>query len=416
MLKNAIRSAIAFAAGWAFFAAIGPHVMVLSGDWLQYLTEDRYFLRRPIYHMREPGGVLAWQACAWGSHGLRGLRTPKAPVAAPKTAQEPKRKRGATLNLATYKSDYQRLRAETAARRQKAMFLTRVEARRGFGILGPICGGVFAIALVGLLRELGPGGPLRAGMAAAVVVASSVSWNFMGQVEFYGPIYAALPFYYWMAIRYFKERSFRNYCWLMVAAFIALNMHRVAIFHLPALLLIFWEPHSRRRFRLPTRPERAVILFIIIATCAMHIIPMFLFALGKGPFLIIEDYNWAPELITPLTEGWKQYVYDHSKGKTIMSYLFGSRLHLSLFFGFMALSAPFGAPVCLLLRRHIRTAEERFLAVAAILAWIWALFWHAHLKWDDWDLFANPAVPTNILAATLVMRTREVWPRWLKKT
>lgn len=353
--------AVLFIAGAGGFWALRGHG-IQSGDYLEYSEDKRYGFDRPIYHLREPGAVFLWQACAWGS---RWIAT------------------GDWFGPA---------------------LLSAPERQRGFDLLGALSGGVFLALLAAFVADASPRLGARTPLAAVAVLASALTWTFAGHIEFYAPLYAGLLFYYWRAGRYFRHPSNRNFAWMIASAGVAVTMHRAALFQLPALALVWLDPKRPFRPSSPTREQALTLLAAIILLCLLHFIPIFSYVAFDAPILVFEDYNWLPELITPLTQGWADYVAAHSRLGSYHLFTFGSRAHWEHFLFFVAVASPLGLPLVILYRRSIRDRWTRFLLLSAAAGWLWAFVWHPHLGYGDWDLFANPGLPTNLLAATLLLR------------
>jgi hypothetical protein len=334
---------------------------VQSGDHAEYSQEKRYSRDVPIYHIREPGAVLLWQAFAWGSRGVM------------------------------------------HGRDSMWGMLTPEDRARGFDLLGAFCGGLFLVFLAAYIRGAPSASGGRKALAAAVVLFSAITWTFVGHIEFYAPLYAGLMFFYWRASRHFLAPSERTFFWMILAAWAAVAMHRVALFHLPALALVWAGSARPLRWIRPTQTQVVVVLGFVIVACVTHVIPVFVAAAFNAPILVFEDYNWLPELITPMTQGWAEYVRENSRLGSSHKFLFGSYAHASHFFFFVMVASPLGVPVAILLRRQIRGRWPGFLLAAAAAGWLWAIFWHPHLSYGDWDLFVNPGLPTNLLAASLIL-------------
>jgi hypothetical protein len=362
----AVFYVLIFAAGALGFWSLRDHA-IQSGDYEEYSEEKRYSRDTPIYHIREPGAVLLWQAFAWGSRGwLQG--------------------HGALWGM-----------------------LTPEDRTRGFDLLGAFCGGWFLVFLAAFIRGAEAASAGRKALAAVIVIASAITWTFIGHIEFYAPLYAALMFFYWRASRFFLAPGERTFFWMILAACIAVTMHRVALFHMPAVALVWLRSVRPLRWQRPTTPELKVVLGFIIAVCLLHAAAV-LAGTMSSRVLVFEDYNWLPELITPMTQGWADYVRENSRLGSTHKFLFGSFAHASHFFFFVMVASPLGVPTLVLLRRQIRGDWPRFLLVAAATAWVWAIFWHPHLSYGDWNLFVNPGLPTNLLAATLVLKFGEEGP------
>ncbi len=353
---------------------------IQSGDYEQYRSLEIYGVRRPIYHVREPGAVLLWQGVTW-------LAVPRRPADAVVTSP--------------WASE---LRVRGGGE------LSPEERAVGFAALGALSGGAYLVFLAAFLGKLGRSGRGARALAAACVLASAITWTFVGHMEFYAPLYAALMFYYWRAIRYFRDRSFRNFAWVFVGAAVAVTMHRAAAFHLPALVWLFRGGAGESRFRRPARGEAVAMLCAVLAVCVPHLVIVGLSALDLARTLVVETYNWLPELLTPFTRGWAEYVRANSQLGSFHLFLFGSLEHWKHFLFFWGVGSPVAIMAAAVFgwrgRRTRRSwnADEAFLALSALCAGVWALFWHPHMGYGDWDLFVNPSLPLNLLAAMLAIR------------
>jgi|GEM_PF-2143481 len=387
------RRLLIFAAGAVGCWLLRPWA-IQGGDWLLYVDEVLFAHRRPIFSLREPGSTWLWQGMAWTVHVVdEGF-----------FRDDPLSERSITYRNLFKQPKFKK---RDFPRRGPVRFLTQGQIAVGFDLLGALSGGAYLALLAAFLRDLGPASMARRSLAAVVVLTSAVTWNFVGHIEYYAPLHPALLFFYWRALVYLRGPTPRAFAWLIAAAWITVFIHRVAVFHLPALAVIFLAPAGRWGPRRPTRGESLVMLTALITTCALHAAAVLMAsAIGRGPFLVIADYNWLPELITPFSEEWRQYVIDHSRIGSIPIYTFGSASHWNHFFFFIAVSSPLGLPIVVARARRLRRPEEIFLAAAAASAWLWAFFWHPHLGLLDWDLFSNPGIPTNLLAAALLVRDR----------
>lgn len=361
-LKRAGVLVLAFVVSSGLFWALRG-AAVQSGDYLEYQEQERYGKPVPIYHIREPGAVALWQALAWGTRGVR------AQAAA-----------GGSLN------------AE--------------EREVGFDLLGALAGGFYVVFLICFIAEYAGSLALRIG-AFGLVMVSSVTWLFVGHIEFYAPFAAGLMLFYWRAARYFRAPTQRNFFWLTIGALVAVTMHRAAIFHFPALLLVWRAPSGIRKWERPTAGQIRVILSVTIVACLLHIVPILIATLGESPILVFEDYNRLPELITPFTQSWAEHVRETSKLGAKPIFTFGSMEHWKHFFFFIAISAPLGVMVVAVKIRSLSRSDQRFFAASAVCALVWALFWHPHLGFGDWDLFSHPGLPINLLAAALILEAKE---------
>lgn len=339
---------------------------IQSGDYVEYSETVRYGMKKPFFHIREPGAVALWQAFAWGTRAVR------------------------------------------ADEDTPPIGLTPEERIIGFGLLGAFSAGWFAVFAAAFLLEFSIGPNPRTFLAVAVLAVSSITWTFVGHIEFYAPYYAALMGFYWTVARYARRRSPANLILLLAGAWLALFMHRAALFHLPGLLIFWLRPASKFRLRKPSEEERLPLLLFVIFVCFSHTIPI-ASAMFGAPLLVFEDYNWLPELLTPFTQGWADYVVENSKLGSSHLFTFGSLDHAKHFFFFVLISAPLGAPIALASFRRVGDSgrpDRRAFALAAASVWVWALFWHPHLGYGDWDLFSQGGLPTNLLAVACLLELR----------
>lgn len=359
-VRSLLFSLLLFLGGALTFWLLRPWG-VQSGDHEEYVEVERYGWHQPIYHLREPGSVLLWQSTAWGARRL--------------------------------------IDGDSSIRT-----LDPEERRRGFSLMGAFSGGLFLVFLAAFLREGPPVSAARGGLAAAVVMVSAITMTFIGHFEFYAPLYAGLMFFYWQLARYFREPNHKRFVAVVVGLVVAVTMHRAAVFQMPALALLWLRPGRPLRLERPTQPQVTALLIAVIVMCVLHFGPVLWAMTPRASILIYEDYNWLPELITPLTQGWADYVAENSKLGSYHLFTFGSRAHWEHFLFFVGIASPLGVPAVLLLRRGIGRGLSAVLLGAALCGWAWALVWHPHLGFGDWDLFINPGLPTNLLAAWLILK------------
>ncbi|MBM3335760.1 hypothetical protein FJY63_13970 [Candidatus Sumerlaeota bacterium] len=78
--------------------------------------------------------------------------------------------------------------------------------------------------------------------------------------------------------------------------------------------------------------------------------------------------------------------------------------HAKMWLYFNWKSSPLGLAVLLLLCWTIRGRFARFLLLATACGFLWTWLWHPDRGLHDWDLFANLAVPLNVLGGLLLER------------
>lgn len=359
-VRSLVFSALLFFGGAFTFWLLRPWG-IQSGDYEEYIEVKRYGWHQPIYHLREPGSVLLWQSMAWGARRI--------------------------------------VDGDSSLRE-----LEPDERRRGFSLMGAFSGGLFLVFLAAFLREAPPASAARGGLAAAVVLVSAITMTFIGHFEFYAPLYAGLMLFYWLLARYFQEPTPRKFAALVAGLVVAVTMHRAAVFQMPALALIWLRPGRPLRLSRPSQDQIVALLLGLIVVCSLHFGPVLWAMTPKSTILVYEDYNWLPELITPLTQGWADYVAENSKLGSYHLFTFGSRAHWEHFLFFVGIASPLGLPVVVALRKRVRGGLALILLGASICGWAWAFVWHPHLGFGDWDLFVNPGLPTNLLAAWLILK------------
>lgn len=372
---------------------VSKGVCVPGGDDREYLNDKIYGNPVVIYHVREPGAVSVWQATAWAMHAWSGPWAHREGIRRLQTLLT--RIPGALEADASW---FSRERSEGTLDPPARML--------AFALVGSLSAGLFAVFAAAFMGQLGP---IRAprGLAAAVALASGATvLVFINHAEFYAPLYAALALFYWRAAAYFRARTLVNFSLLIASALIAVTMHRVAVFHMPALIVIF-RADAPNRLRLPDHFEATVILLAVIAAAMAHIVPITLASLDIWKIYVIEDYNWLPELITPIGDGWAGYVANHSKLGATPLFTLGSLEHWKHFLFFLAISSPVALLFLVFGLRRPRSDLERFLIIGAACAWVWAFLWHPHKGYADWDLFCNGAVPLNFLAAAVILREKK---------
>ena len=275
-----------------------------------------------------------------------------------------------------------------------------------FEWLSVLSGGVFAVAACEFARTVRPRRRDRAAVFAAAFM-GIYSFTFFRHIELYAPLMAALMVMYLLAARHLCRGMAQGWVWAGFA--LAATVHRVALFTLPA----FWvlkEPGSRTRSWQADPAMVKGFTAAILALAIPHIVIElgYVMTLGGNPIrhwpVPMETTNWLPELLTPLTQAQADYVRANSQMGSFHLFTFGTVEHWRHFLFFVLASAPVGAPVALALWRRVDTRLEKFLATAAVCGWAWALVWHPHQSYGDWDLFSNPGLATNLLAALLVTK------------
>jgi hypothetical protein len=238
--------------------------------------------------------------------------------------------------------------------------------------------------------------------ALSMAFSGSVLFLFFGHQEMYAPFMCSLMAMFFAASVCLARRAPIGWLWLAWA--VAVTMHRAALFYLPAFYFAFPSSAERRFRRVDRKTLRAPVIAVIVL-CAMHVWMelCYLYPFLGLDVLVFETHNWLPELLTPFTKAQADYVRQHSPIGSFHWFTFGTAAHLSHFLFFVVCGAPLGAPLLIWLGRRARSDLEKFLIASAICGWVWALFWHPHRSYLDWDLFCHPGLATNLAAAVLLI-------------
>jgi len=244
------------------------------------------------------------------------------------------------------------------------------------GFCSAVAGGVFVSTLVALSRH-----PLF----LLFNLAAPFLFIFMGHVEHYAWVNAVLAIYF-LAVRRHLERGAPLWAaelWLLAAA----SFHMLAVFFAPTLLFLLAgrDPlRGRWRWRTPRR-EREILLAIFVAwalvvSCAQ--LTLHVGGLDNGLSRLVP-------LRMPESES--RYSF------TLFSWD-----HLRMWLYFHARSTPAGLAGLLLLGWLIRGKFQQCLLVAVACGFLWTWMWHPDRGRNDWDLFANLALPLNILVGLVL--------------
>jgi hypothetical protein len=223
---------------------------------------------------------------------------------------------------------------------------------------------------------------------------------FLGHVENYAWVTALLLVYFLLVKRHLENG------WPMWPALIALilaaSFHMLAVFYTPTFLFLLRErdPETRQWRWRPDRSEGEVLLTILIVWAL-------LLSTAQMSFEVDGLDNGLSRLV-PLT----MPKPPNLEGKYALFTLF-SFDHLKMWLHFHWMSSPLGLVLLILLARTIRTRFETFLLVGVGCAFLWTWMWHPDRAQRDWDLFANLALPMNVLVGLLLVkmehRLRAAW-------
>lgn len=246
------------------------------------------------------------------------------------------------------------------------------------------------------------------GIFVATLIAISNNWLFLlfnlcaplmlifvGHVEHYAWVNALLAVYFLAVKRHLETNGplWPALAWLLLAA----SFHMLAVFYAPSFLFLLAErdPTTRRWHWRQSRGEREKLLIMLILwAISMCVAQSVLFVSGLD--------NGLSRLV-PLT--WPI-------GPTHYRFTLLSLAHLKMWLYFHWKSSPLGLGLLVLFAWTIHTRFEKFLLAAIACGFFWTWIWHPDRGLKDWDLFANLALPLNILVGLLLARwvQRLAWP------
>jgi len=221
-------------------------------------------------------------------------------------------------------------------------------------------------------------------------LAQPLMFIFLGHVEHYAWVNALLAVYFLSVKRHLENGRplWHALVWLLLAA----SFHMLAVFFVPSFLFLLAErdPATRRWRWRETRREREDLLMLFIAWAVL--------LSGLQLTLHVEGLDNGLSRLVPLA--WPV-------GPTHYRFTLFSLDHLQMWIHFHLNSSPLGLVALLFLVWTIRTRFEKFLLVATGCAFLWTWMWHPDFGKRDWDLFANLAVPLNILVGLLLARAAQ---------
>jgi hypothetical protein len=276
---------------------------------------------------------------------------------------------------------------------------------RAFTWMSVVSGGVFAVLASAFARVVAST-PWRRVGAFALVLGGAYVFLFFGHREMYAPFVASMMGFYLCAALHSNARCGIGTVWAAFA--LAATMHRVALVFLPAMWWLLPAPPSGR-WRRPTAPWMTgallAIIFLALTAVAFQLMYMFRGTLAMKllpQVIVMETYNWLPELLTPLTKAQMDYVRANSQLGSFHLFTLGSRDHLRHVAFFILTGAPAGVALAAARIRLMRGQLCQFLAACSLCGWVWVVLWHPHRSYHDWDLFAQTGLAVNALAAVLL--------------
>jgi len=238
------------------------------------------------------------------------------------------------------------------------------------------------------------------GLFVATLVAISQHWLFLlfnlsaplmlifcGHVEHYAWVNALLTVSFLAVKRHLETQ---RPLWPAVAlALLAASSHMLAVFYAPAFLYLTAARHPTRRrwdWRLSLR-DREISLILVIVWAVWFCGSQLVFRVG--------GLDNGLQRLVPLR-------LPDEEARHLFS-LF-SWAHLKMWLLFHWKSSPLGLGALILLGWTIRTRFEKFLLLATACGFFWTWMWHPDRAERDWDLFANLALPLNLLVGLLLAR------------
>ena len=259
--------------------------------------------------------------------------------------------------------------------------IDRQERAKAVGLCSAIAGGIFVATLLAISTNW---------FFLLFNLSAPFLFIFLGHVEHYGWVNALLVVFF-LSVKHHLDKGgplWPALAWLLLAA----SFHMLAIFYVPSLLFLLAERdpvthHWRWR---QSRREREILLIMFIAwALCFCVAEMTLFVAGLD--------NGLSRLV-PLT---------FPVGPTHYRFTFFSLAHLKMWLYFHWKASPLGLALLVLLCWTIRSRFEKFLLVATACGFFWTWIWHPDRGRGDWDLFANLALPLNILVGLLLARLTE---------
>jgi hypothetical protein len=249
---------------------------------------------------------------------------------------------------------------------------------------------------------------LGGGLFVAALVSISTNWLFLlfnltapfmliflGHVEHYAWVNALLAVYF-LAVK--RHLDTDGPLWpALTSLLLAASSHMLAVFYAPSFLFLLArrDPTTRRWFWVRPRGERENLLIIFIVWALLF------FAAETSLFVAGLD-NGLNRLVPLTWPGEPTHYY----------FTLFSLAHLKIWLYFHWRSSPMGLVLLAALCWMIRTRFDRFLLVAMACGFFWTWIWHPDRGRNDWDLFANLALPLNVLVGLLLARLtqRLSWP------
>ncbi len=254
-------------------------------------------------------------------------------------------------------------------------------AREAVAVCSALAGGLFVVALLLLCDR---------GLFLLFNLAAPFLMIFFGHIEHYAWVNMLLAFFFVAAKRQIETNGPLTPA--LALLLLAAAFHMLAVFYVPAFLFLVCRrnPQTRRwEWATPQRDRENCLLLLIF---------WILWYCGSQLSLHVGGLDNNLTRIVPLRL---------ADGPTRYFFPMFSWTHLKMWLYFHWLSSPLGLLLLILLARRIRSRFEWFLLTAVGCGFLWTWVWHPDRGRGDWDLFANLALPMNILVGLLLAGGRE---------
>ena len=246
------------------------------------------------------------------------------------------------------------------------------------GFCSAVAGGVFVAALVSISTNW---------LFLLFNLSAPLLFLFLGHVEHYAWVNALLAVYF-LAAKRNLERG--GPVWpAMLFLLLAAGFHMLAVFYVPTLLCLLAERNKathRWQWRVALHDREAALILLIVWAA---------WFCGSQMLFRVGGLDNGMERLVPLT-----------LPTAPSRYLFSlfSLAHVKMWLLFHWKSSPLGLAMLVLLCWTIRARFEKFLLLGVACGFLWTWMWHPDRAERDWDLFANLALPLNILVGLLLAR------------
>jgi hypothetical protein len=243
--------------------------------------------------------------------------------------------------------------------------------------ISSVAGGVFVLLLARYARLVHPARP---GILVALMLAGGYAQLFFGDVENYTLTAVAILAFFVAAERFLQRRT--SVVWPSAWLAVAMMCHLLAGFLLPSLVYLWGIAHRRQ-------DRRALVAGAAVFTAVI------------GATLAVAHLFWG----LPIERLFDSHASGHGGNyagvlaRPTLAHLW-TQLNVLLL---LAPAAVFLVPVALASGEP--SERRRHLAIATAGMLIFLVFWFPALgPLNDWNLFANVAIPVNLLVWTTALR------------